>query len=216
MVLTTTVNNQDRIKALTLPDGSPTTPSGTTKAQLDLLFLGLECLAGESSEATLAAARELNLDHLVSDRVNLWRLRNANPLRRSTGGRKKIDIDEARALVFVICYLARQHHDKIRTIVEHLEVAVAAEQSPYQVPALADYLDEFNSHYRSRMVDGDFLTTDSITELGLRLLMELLFYGSNRGPERLWSALLNRPEMDLPPEAESAESEEPTPSSEPS
>ncbi len=211
MVLTTTVDDNDLIKSLSLPDGSSTSPSGTTKAQLDLLFLGLECLAGESSEATLAAAKELNLSQWVSDRVNLWRLRNASPLRRSTGGRKKIDIDEARALVHIICYLARQHQPKIRAAITALEAAITAERSPYQEPGLADYLDEFHSHYRSRMIDGDFLTSDSITEIGLRILVELLFYGSRRGPARLWVALLNRPPMELPPGEEDDDSPEQMP-----
>ncbi len=197
--------NHPTLQALGLPDGATDSATGTTKAQLDLLLLGLECLSGESSEAVLTAATELQLEQWVSDRVNLWRLRNANPLRRSSGGRKRVDIDEARALVLIICYLARQHYDQIRATVTHLEAAVSGERSPYREPMVGDYLDEFHAHYRTRMVDGDQRSQDQITEIGLRLLLDLLFYASQRGPQRLWSALLQRPEMDLPQSSEAEE-----------
>ena len=54
------------------------------KAQLDLVLLGVEALAGIGSEAMLQAAADLNLESMVSDRVGLWRLRQSNPLRKSS------------------------------------------------------------------------------------------------------------------------------------
>jgi hypothetical protein len=48
------------------------------------------------------------------------------------------------------------------------------------------------------MVDGDVRDENSLAELALRILIELMFYSSPRGAQRLWKALLNRPEMDLP------------------
>jgi hypothetical protein len=165
---------------------------------LDLLLLGLESLSGEISEAVLAAAKALNLEKQIGDRVALWRLRNANPLRRSSGRRKEVDIEEARALVLVIAHLAAQQQARIRSTLEQLEAAVEQELSPFRQPLVGDYLDEFISHYRSRMVDGDVRDENSLAELALRILIELMFYSSPRGAQRLWKALLNRPEMDLP------------------
>ncbi|MGQ9838735.1 MAG: DUF3038 domain-containing protein [Cyanobacteriota bacterium] len=179
------------------PDGL-STATGTIKAQLDLLLLGLESLSGESSEAVLAAAQALNLQEQIGDRVALWRLRNANPLRRGSGGRKKVDIEQARALVLVIGYLAAKQQAQIRSTLEQLELAVEQERNPFYQPLLGNYLNEFLSHYRSRMVDGDMRDENSITELALRILIELMFYSSPKGSQRLWTALLNRPEMDLP------------------
>ncbi|MEN9202874.1 MAG: DUF3038 domain-containing protein [Thermostichus sp. DG_1_6_bins_120] len=183
------------------PDGL-SAATGTIKAHLDLLLLGLESLSGESSEAVLAAAQALNLQDRIADRVALWRLRNANPLRRSSGGRKKVDIEEARALVLVIGHLAAQQQARIRSTLEQLEAAVEQERNPFRQPLVGDYLDEFLSHYRSRMVDGDVRDENSITELALRILIELMFYSSPRGTQRLWTALLNRPAMDFPPNSE--------------
>ncbi|KAB1990007.1 DUF3038 domain-containing protein, partial [Haemophilus parainfluenzae] len=68
------------------------------KAQLDLVLLALEALVGIGSDAILAAAVSLEMSDVLSDRVNLWRLRQASPLRKGQG-RKKLDIDEARVLV---------------------------------------------------------------------------------------------------------------------
>lgn len=162
--------------------------------------MGLEALLGEGSDVMLAAATAVGVEPLIGDRVTLWRLRNANPLRQSTGGRKKIDIEEIRALVLVIGFLSREHQTAIRQCLESLESAVNNERSPYREPKIGDYLDAFMSFYRSRMIDADQRANDSLSELALTILAELLFYGSSAGPRRLWNALLTRPELDLPPE----------------
>ncbi|GAB4214708.1 MAG: DUF3038 domain-containing protein [Synechococcales cyanobacterium] len=183
------------------------TPSSTIVAYLDLLLLGLEALAGESSEAVLSTAKTLGLEALIHDRVGLWRIRNASPLRRSSGGRKKVDIDEARALVLIIHRLAQEHQQRLRDTLLCLEKAFAEERSPYQEPTLAHYLEEFHAHYRSRMVDGDSRSQDSITEQAVRLLIELHFYSSKHGQKRLWGSLMERPAVPEWPESETADAE---------
>ena len=66
----------------------------------------------------------------------LWRLRQSNPLRRGTGGRKKLDIEEARALVMISCHLAQHHQGTIRQAVTLLEAITAQHQPPHRVPVL--------------------------------------------------------------------------------
>ncbi|NJK28866.1 MAG: DUF3038 domain-containing protein [Acaryochloris sp. SU_5_25] len=161
------------------------------KAQLDLVLLALEALAGIGSEAVLQAAAELNLQEVVSDRVALWRLRQSNPLRRGTGGRKKLDIEEARSLVMISCHLAQQHQGMIREGVELLEAIAQTHCQPYQVALLGDYLDNFTNTYQERMAE-DTLSMDALTDLALKLLIDLLFYSNSQGPRRLWMALLDR------------------------
>jgi hypothetical protein len=90
------------------------------KAQLDLVLLALEALAEIGSEAMLKVAAELNLEPMVADRVALWRLRQSNPLRKGQGGRKKLDVEEARSLVLISCNLAKQHQALIRRFVGRL------------------------------------------------------------------------------------------------
>ncbi|MBE9136974.1 DUF3038 domain-containing protein [Nodosilinea sp. LEGE 07088] len=161
------------------------------KAQLDLVLLALEALTGLGSDAMLAAAESLGVSDLLSDRVNLWRLRQASPLRKGQG-RKKLDIDEARALVLVSCHLATAHRDPIRQAVTRLEQALGQGQPPHRSAQLGDYLDAFSNAYQDRMEGDQTATTDELTTLGLKLLVDLLFYSGAGGSRKLWVTLLDR------------------------
>jgi hypothetical protein len=162
------------------------------KAQLDLVLLALEALAGIGSEEMLRAAADLNLESMVSDRVGLWRLRQSNPLRKSSGGRKKLDVEEARSLVLIICHLAKQHQELIRRAVALLEQMAEQNSEPHRAALLGDYLDKFSNTYQERMEQGENVSPDVLTQLALKLLIDLLFYGGPNGHRRLWLALLER------------------------
>ncbi|MBD2107880.1 MULTISPECIES: DUF3038 domain-containing protein [Cyanophyceae] len=174
------------------PQGPPTPRQlSSIKAQLDLVLLALEALTGLGSDAMLAAANDLGVSDLLSDRVNLWRLRQASPLRKGQG-RKKLDVDEARALVLVSCHLAIAHRDPIRQAVARLEKALEQGQPPHRTAQLGDYLDAFSNAYQDRMEGDQTATTDEINALGLKLLVDLLFYSGSGGSRKLWVALLER------------------------
>lgn len=160
------------------------------KAHLDLVLLALEGLTKITSEAILSAAKELNLETILADRVGLWRLRQSNPNRKSSGGRKKLDVEEARSLVLVICHLAYQHQNKIRDAVQALEIAVSKNEEPHRNPLLGDYLDEFCNTYEERMHVQP--SPADLSRLALKLLLDLLFYSDQHGHRRLWLALLDR------------------------
>jgi len=161
------------------------------KAQLDLVLLSLEALAGIGSEAMLQAAADLNLTAVVADRVSLWRLRQASPLRKGHG-RKRLDVEEARSLVLIICYLAQQKQELIRRAVALLEQLTEQGKEPHQTALMGDYLDAFNNMYQERMEQGDATPPDQLTHLAFKLLIDLLFYSASNGPRRLWLALLYR------------------------
>jgi antitoxin component HigA of HigAB toxin-antitoxin module len=161
------------------------------KAHLDLVLLALEALTGVGSEAMLAAAQTLGLEALMGDRVSLWRLRQASPLRQGQG-RKKLDVDEARALVLVSAHLAQAQTPQIRKAVAALEKATTQGKAPYRVAVLGDYLDRFSNLYQDRMAADDASSMDALTELALKLLVDLLFYSQPQGAHRLWGALLER------------------------
>ncbi|HYW19996.1 MAG TPA: DUF3038 domain-containing protein [Nodularia sp. (in: cyanobacteria)] len=161
------------------------------KTQLDLVLLALETLTGIGSEAMLSAAINLNLESRVPDRVALWRLRQSNPLRKGQGGRKKLDVEEARSLVLITCYLAKQHQELIRRAVGLLEKMAENKQEPHQAALLGDYIDAFCNTYQERMEEDDQITTDLLTHLALKLLVDLLFYSAPGGHRRLWLALID-------------------------
>lgn len=182
------------------PSSKPVTSLGPTpapdqldsiKAQLDLVLLALESLVGLGSEAMLEAAQHLGLQDFMGDRVTLWRLRQASPLRKGQG-RKKLDVDEARGLVLVSVHLAQQHQTKIREAVTKLETVTARQQPPHRVALLGDYLDAFNNFYEERMAPDDLPPPDTRRDLALKLLVDLLFYSQSGGRRKLWLALLER------------------------
>ncbi|MEQ9354150.1 DUF3038 domain-containing protein [Coleofasciculus chthonoplastes] len=160
------------------------------KTQLDLILMALEALAGIGSEAMLQAAADLNLESVVSDRVGLWRLRQSNPQRKSSGGRKKLDVEEARSLVLIICHLAKQHQELIRRAVALLEQMTEQNSEPHRTALLGDYLDTFINTYQERMEQGDEVSMDVLNQLAFKLLIDLLFYSDAHGHRRLWLALL--------------------------
>ena len=180
--------------AMAPPDGDQL---DNIKTQIDLVLMSLEALTGIGSEAMLQAAADLGVQELVSDRVALWRLRQSNPIRRGTGGRKKLDIDEARSLVLISCHLAQKHHETIRRAVCLLEELAEQNRPPHQAALLGDYLDQFTNLYQERM-DDDHRTPAALTDLGLKLLIDLLFYSAPQGIRRLWMALLDRTQVIVP------------------
>lgn len=161
------------------------------KAQLDLVLLALETLAGIGSEAMLQAATDLELTDVIADRVSLWRLRQSSPLRKGQG-RKRLDVEEARGLVLITCHLAKQHQELIRRAVSLLEQLTEQDREPHQAALLGDYLDKFSNTYQERMEEGDATPPSQLTPLALKLLIDLLFYSAPGGSRRLWIALLDR------------------------
>lgn len=185
-----------RPRLTVLPSELPALPTAaeqldSIKAHLDLVLLALEAIANLGSEAMLQAAEELNLESVISDRVSLWRLRQSSPLRKSSGGRKKLDVEEARALVLMSCHLAEAHRDLIRSAVNRLEQLTHQGQPPHSAAVLGDYLDRFCNNYQERMADSAVAIAD-LTDLALKLLIDLVFYSGPGGARRLWLALLDR------------------------
>ena len=175
-----------------VPD-QPSSPAQleNIKAQLDLILLSIEALVGLGSDAVLATAKDLSLDSVLSDRVGLWRLRQSSPLRKGQG-RKKLDVDEARALVLIVCQLAATHHLRIRDAVALLEKLTAEDKPPHRAAVLGDFIDNFSNTYQERMEGDPDATPDELTALALQLLIDLLFYSGKGGQRRLWLALLDR------------------------
>lgn len=162
------------------------------KSHLDLIILALEAIAGITSDSILQAATTLNLDSIIKDRVDLWRLRQANPWRKSSGGRKKLDVEEARSLVLIICHLAKNEKELLRRAVSLLEQVTEQNQEPYKMALLGDYLDKFTNLYQERMVAETTIKSEQLYQLGLKLLVDLLFYSGNNGNRLLWLAILGQ------------------------
>ncbi|PSO79051.1 MAG: hypothetical protein BRC41_19470 [Cyanobacteria bacterium QH_9_48_43] len=127
------------------------------KSHLTLALLSLEALAEVGAEAMLAAAAELDLDSVVAEKIELWR--------RGESQQKTLDVEQARAIVLIICHLAHQHQELIRLSVSLLEETVEQNQPPHP--------------YSPEQRNG----------LAFKLLIDLVFYSSTNSHLRLWRTL---------------------------
>jgi hypothetical protein len=180
----------------TLPD--PKVSDGVcprrTRQQIDLLLLAIEALDLGGSEALLVAARDLELQSLVKNRVALWRLRTTNPWRRNSQ-RRPMSLSEAKALVMITCHLARRLTVVIRQLLLSYDQLLEKQLSPEHNLRLARYLERFRAHFRSRMNPKRAAvmayTDEKLNELALDLLGQLLFCTGTFGVQRLWSSLFD-------------------------
>ncbi|MDJ0680150.1 MAG: DUF3038 domain-containing protein [Xenococcaceae cyanobacterium MO_167.B52] len=162
------------------------------KTHLDLIILALEAIANISSDRILQVAQKLELESVVNDRVALWRLRQSNPLRNSSGGRKKLDVEEARGLVLIICHLAKEEGELLRRAVTLLEQVTQQNKPPHQTSLLGDYLDKFTNLYQERMIESLDSKPLSLQNIAFKILIDLLFYSGQNGHRLLWLAILER------------------------
>ncbi len=166
-----------------------------TRLQIDLILLAIEALELGGSEAILTFAEELDLKAIIKDRVNLWRMRSTNPLRRAHI-RRPLSITEAKALVVIACYMARR-----LTVVIRQLLALYQQMSEKQIPLeqnlrLSNYLERFRAHFKSRMhVRRSGVMTlnsdDKLDELAINLLEKLLFCTGTAGMQRFWISLFD-------------------------
>ena len=180
-----------------LPD-PPITERGCpprTRQQIDLILLAIEALELGGSETMLLAAKELELQDIIKNRVVLWRLRCSNPLRRSYT-RRHLALEEAKALVVIASHMARRMTVLIR------QLLLAYQQlNEKQVPLenhfrLSDYLERFRAHFRSRMNPrrakvAIYNSDEKLNELALTLLSHLLFCTGTSGVQRFWISLFD-------------------------
>ncbi|MBD2200747.1 MULTISPECIES: DUF3038 domain-containing protein [Calothrix] len=166
-----------------------------TRVQIDLILLAIEALELGGSEAILAFADELDLKGIIKDRVNLWRMRSSNPLRRAHM-RRPLSIMEAKALVVIACYIARR-----LTVVIRQLLMIYQQMNEKQLPLeqnlrLSNYLERFRTHFRSRMSSrrSGVLALNSdekLDELAIDLLGQLLFCTGTAGMQRFWISLFD-------------------------
>jgi hypothetical protein len=163
--------------------------------QLDLLLLAIEALDLGGSEAILLIAQELGLQSTIKNRVQLWQLRNTNPMRRNNS-RRSLSQDEAKSLVEISCYIARRLTVIIRQLLLS-EQQIRDKNLPIEQDfRLYDYLLRFRSHFRQRMNMkrsglAPYNDDQKLNQLAIELLGQLLFCTGTAGSQRLWVSLFD-------------------------
>jgi hypothetical protein len=166
-----------------------------TRIQLDLLLLTLEALDLDASETLLKGLRELQLQTVIKNRIQLWKLRNTNPLRRFKQ-RHPLSLEEAKAMVALACFMARRQTGSVRQLLmahEQLQLQDLSVEHHFQ---LSQYLERFRGHFRSRMnpnrtAIAAYQEDEQLNLLGIQMLAKVLFCTGTSGMQRLWLSLFD-------------------------
>jgi Protein of unknown function (DUF3038) len=181
----------------TLPD--PKVPDGVcprrARQEIDFLLLAIEALELGGSESFLSDVQELGLQDIIKNRVNLWRIRTTNSLRRNNQ-RRPLSLSEAKALVLIICHRAKRLTVLIRQLLMVYDQLVEKQLSPDHHLRLSNYLERFRAHFRARMNPKRagvmvYSSEEKLNELALTLLSQLLFCTGTAGTQRLWNSLFD-------------------------
>jgi hypothetical protein len=195
------VKKSDNLKPVilsTLPDipisGKMCPPH--TQQQIDLILLAIEALEVGGGEQMLKLAKELELDNIIVNRVVFWRLRCTNFWRRSYN-RDNLTLDQAKALVIIASYRAKQLTVLIRQLLT-AEQQMREKNFPFGANFfLSEYLERFHAHFLSRMnprrakISVYLSSEQELDELAISLLNKLLFCTGTKGMERFWVSLFD-------------------------
>lgn len=163
------------------------------RMQIDLLLLAIEALVIGGSEAFLQVADELELRSIIKNRVMLWQLRSTNPMRR-LGQRRSMTLLEAKALVAIVCNLAKRLVVTIRQLLIDYQQLQDKQIPLEQHLRLWDYISRFRSYFRARMNPrrtGAYASDEALQQLAVTMLGKLLFCTGTFGMQRLWISLFD-------------------------
>ncbi|MFB2835523.1 DUF3038 domain-containing protein [Aerosakkonemataceae cyanobacterium BLCC-F167] len=162
------------------------------KSQLDEIFLALEALAGVDEQAILAAATGLGMQPTAQERINLWQGYQPESENGEIEESERVNVEDLRSLVLIINHLAKQHQELIRRAIALLEQLTEEQREIHTISLLGDYINTFSKLYSDRMKHHQTLSPDALTQLALKKIMDLLFYSTSSGHQRLWFSLLEK------------------------
>jgi len=88
--------------------------------KLDLLLLILETIDLNGIQSIYALSNKLNLNHILPNKVTIWKLRNNNPMRKCYVN-NNIKTDEFDALIKITVEMSRYLYPYIREILQSKE-----------------------------------------------------------------------------------------------
>ena len=164
------------------------------KAQLDEIFLALETLAGVGQQDIMAAATQLNMQPTAQERIDLWQRQRHQPESENAQMEEseRLNVEDLRSLVLIISHLAKQHQELIRRAVALLEQLTDEQREVHTSSLLGDYINTFSKLYSEDMKHQQTLSPDALKQLALKKIMDLLFYSTSSGHQRLWFSLLEK------------------------
>ncbi|NEO57513.1 MAG: DUF3038 domain-containing protein [Okeania sp. SIO3B5] len=168
----------------TQPTVAQKVQSNQIRTKLDMELLALNSLTGINSDTILRVASKLNIAPKLADELTL-----VVGEKRGMLPNQPLKTEEAKSFILVICHLAKQNQALIRRAVSLMEQVAAQKTKPQSVTLLREYLDKFEKAYKQYYKYSENTSHDDPEQLGLKLLLDLLFYSAPQGCSRHWSSL---------------------------
>lgn len=157
--------------------------------RLDLLLLILESLDLNGGEAMVWATRQLGFETIFPNRVELWKRRCHNPLRRSTR-RGSLSAVETEALMRIVCSMADRLYPYLRDLLSSKTPAAITEDRWARFNHRLGELIEERMNLRrgaiQRLLDGE-----QARPLQRQLVLTLALSAGPGGVDRLRASLLD-------------------------
>jgi hypothetical protein len=177
---------------------STTSPSEQARAlprrgleRLDLLLLCVEALDLNGGEAMVWMSEQLGFSELFPNRVELWKRRCTNPLRRATS-RGQLAPLESDALIRILCAMAERLYPMLRQLLSSAEPEpVTAQRWALFQARLSDLVAERLNLRRGAV--QRLLNPDDGPQLSRQLVRTLSLTAGVGGFERLRASLLDAP-----------------------
>ena len=157
--------------------------------RLDLLLLTVESLDLNGGEAMLWATRQLGFETIFPNRVELWKRRCHNPLRRSTR-RGQLSAVETEALIRILCAMADRLYPMLHQLLSSKEPPDLTRQRWGLVhQRLRDLIEERMNLRRGAI--QRFLGSEPEGPLLRQLVLTLALSAGPGGVDRLRASLLD-------------------------
>jgi hypothetical protein len=153
--------------------------------ELERIIIAIAALTQIDRVNLRQIAGDLQLEAIVSDWINQWSVDRPS-------SHQQLNVQQIRALILIVNHLARVNQAALRRNINYWQQTVQSDRLPIQSPALADYIGNFIRIYQARLGQNTNESAEALSIIALNLLIELLFYGSPNGHQRLWVALLQR------------------------
>ena len=157
--------------------------------RLDLLLLAIESLDINGSQAMLWNAKRLGLNEAIPNRVELWKHRCHNPLRRASR-RGKLKPNEIEALITIVCCMSERLYPLIHQLLSSNEpIELNKERWLHYQERLKDLIEERMNISRSAV--KQLIDTHESYNFNRELLVTLAFCVGSSGTDRLRATLLD-------------------------
>ena len=157
--------------------------------RLDLLLLTIEALDLNGGEAMLWATRQLGLEHQFPNRVELWKLRCHNPLRRTTR-RGQLGAIDTEALILLLCTMAERLYPLLHQLLSSKEPEeINRNRWALLDQRLRDLIEERMNLRRGAV--QRLLMPEEARRIQKKLVLSLALAAGSGGVDRLRASLLD-------------------------